>query len=225
MDSPLGLDQLLGVFGTYNVAIWPMQVLAYVFGFMAAFLAIRPIRHSSRVVAAVLSFYWLWIGVVFYLFCWAPSYPPAYALAPIIVLQGGVFLVLGVLKARLSFRFLPGIYAVVGALIVAYAMVGYPVVGYFLGHVYPRTPPFGLVACPTTIFTFGLLLWTDRPVPKYVLLVPFLAAIGAVQAISIGVWEDVGLVIAGLVGIGLILYRDRAASVVRTPDSARAEAK
>jgi hypothetical protein len=224
MDSSLSLQQVLAVFATYNVAIWPMQAVAYVLGSLAAVLAIRPIRHSSTIVAAALSFYWLWTGVVFYLFFWAPSYPPAYALAPIVVLQGAVFLVLGVLRARLSFRFLPGIYGLVGALVLAYAMVGYPVAGYFLGHVYPRTPPFGLVLCPTTVFTFGLLLWTDRPVPKYVLLVPFLASIGAVQAISIGVWEDIGLVIAGLVGTGLILYRDRA-TVVKTPDSARVQAR
>jgi hypothetical protein len=224
MDSSLSLQQVLGVFATYNVAIWPMQVVAYLLGFLAAFLAISPIRRSSRVVAAVLSFYWLWTGVVFYLFFWAPSYPPAYALAPIVALQGAVFLVLGVLRARLSFRFLPGIYGLVGALFLAYAMVGYPVVGYVLGHVYPGMPPFGLVLCPTTVFTFGLLLWTDRPVPKYVLLVPFLAAIGAIQAISIGVWEDIGLVIAGLVGTGLILHRDRA-TAVKTPDSARVPPK
>jgi hypothetical protein len=222
MGSPLSLEQMLSVFQTYNVAIWPMQVLAYVLGCLAAFLAIKPIRYSSRLVAAVLSFYWLWIGVVFYVFFWAPSYPAAYALAPIIVLQGAVFMVVGVLRPRLSFRFLPSIYGLVGALVVAYAMVGYPVVGYFLGHVYPRTAPFGLVPCPTTLFTFGLLLWTDKPVPKYVLLVPFLAAIGAVQAISIGVWEDIGLVIAGLVGTGLILYRDRA-SAAKAPDSARVQ--
>lgn len=223
MDSSLSLEQVLGVFGTYNVAIWPMQVLAYLLGFLAALLAIRPIRHSSRIVAGILSFYWLWTGVVFYVFFWAPSYPPAYVLVPIVVLQGTVFLVLGVLRPRLSFGFAPGIYGLVGALLVAYAMVGYPVVGYFLGHVYPRMPPFGLVLCPTTIFTFGLLLWTDRPVPKYVLIVPFLASIGAFQAVSIGVLEDIGLVITGLVGTGLILYRDRAASVVKTADSARVQ--
>jgi hypothetical protein len=217
MDSPLSLDQVLGVFAIYNAAIWPMQILAYVVGSLAAFLAIMPIRHSSRIVAAVLSFYWLWTGVVFYVFFWGPSYPPAYALAPIVVLQGGVFLVLGVLRSRLSYRSVPDIYGVVGALFLAFAMVGYPIVGYVLGHVYPRVAP-----CPTTVFTFGLLLWTDRPVPKYVLIVPFLASIGAVQAISIGVWEDVGLVIAGLVGTGLILYRDRTAAV-KTPDSARAQ--
>lgn len=223
MGSPLSLEQVLGVFGTYNVAVWPMQVLAYLLGLLAAFLAFRPTRHSSTIMAAILSFYWLWIGVAFYVFFWAPSYPPGYVLAPIVVIQGAVFLVLGVLKAGLSFRFLPGIHGLVGVLFVAYGMVGYPVVGYFLGHVYPRTPPFGLVLCPTTVFTFGLLLWTDRPVSKYVLLVPFLASVGALQAVSIGVWEDIGLVLAGLVGTGLILYRDRAASVVKTPDSARAQ--
>jgi hypothetical protein len=44
-------------------------------------------------------------------------------------------------------------------------MVVYPLLGIRFGHSYPRAPLFGVAPCPTTIFTFGLLLWATRSVP------------------------------------------------------------
>jgi hypothetical protein len=208
MEIVVPVEELLAVFGTYNLAIWPLQLIAYLLGFLAVFLSFRRTKHSSRIIAAILSFYWLWTGVVFCVLFWGPNYTLAYGFAVMGMIQGVVFLVLGVLKPRLSFRFQPDVYGVVGILLVAYAMLGYPVFGYFLGHIYPRTMPFGLVPCPTTVFTLGLLLWTDKPVPKYFLIVPFMAGVSGLLAVWIGVLEDVGLIVAGLVGTGLILYRD-----------------
>jgi hypothetical protein len=55
--------------------------------------------------------------------------------------------------------------------------------------------------CPTTIFTFGLLLRSGRSVPLYVLPVPIAwSLLGFSAAYSLGIWEDVGLLLAGLIG-------------------------
>jgi hypothetical protein len=90
-----------------------------------------------------------------------------------------------------------------------YSFVIYPILGYLFGHVYPKNPTFGL-PCPTTIFTFGLLLWTDKIVPKYVLVIPSIwSLIGFVAALFLGIKEDYGLLIAGVLGSILILIRDR----------------
>lgn len=40
-------------------------------------------------------------------------------------------------------------YGMTGSLLMLYAMMIYPALGYFLGHVYPKAPTFG-VPCPTT---------------------------------------------------------------------------
>jgi hypothetical protein len=61
------------------------------------------------------------------------------------------------------------------------------------------------------VFTSGLLLWTDRRVPKYVLVIPLLWSLGAVLPISLGVVEDLGLLLSGLAATAMILYRDRRA--------------
>jgi hypothetical protein len=88
-------------------------------------------------------------------------------------------------------------------------MLIYPVLGYLLGHGYPSSPCFGVAPCPTTIFTFGLLLWADRP-PRYLVLLPLIwSIIGFFAAISLGIREDIGLLVAGLAGSGLILFRGR----------------
>jgi hypothetical protein len=88
-------------------------------------------------------------------------------------------------------------------------MLIYPVLGHFLGHTYPRSPTFGL-PCPTTIFTFGLLLWTGRGFPKYLLAIPAIwSMIGFFAALQLGVLEDVMLLMTGLVATLMILYRDK----------------
>jgi hypothetical protein len=83
------------------------------------------------------------------------------------------------------------------------------VLGYLFGHVYPKSPTFGL-PCPTTIFTFGLLLWTKTKFPKAVLVIPFLwSLIGFSAALTMGIHEDIGLLVAGVLGTVLLLLRER----------------
>ena len=208
MDRTLTLAQLLAVFENYNLAIWPVQMLAYVLGLAALFFAIKPSRYSSRIVTGILCFLWLWTGIAFYALQFGPVYAPAYAFGVLVVIQGALFLA-SVLKPRLSFGVKGDLYCGVGLLFVAYAMIGYPAVGYFLGHVYPQTPPFGLTPCPTTVFTFGLLLLTGKRLPKLFLAIPLLAALGGIMPVSIGILEDTGLIVAGLLGTAMIVYRDR----------------
>jgi len=88
-------------------------------------------------------------------------------------------------------------------------MVGYPAIEHLLGRGYPRLVAFGLMPCPTTVFTWGMLLWTDRRVPKCVLAVPLLWSLGGVQPLAMGIVEDVGLVLSGVAAMAMILYRDR----------------
>ena len=95
---------------------------------------------------------------------------------------------------------------------IAYSMVVYPVLGMLLGHTYPRAPMFGIAPCPTTIFTFGLLLWTVPKIPRYLVIIPLLwSVIGFGAALNFGIKEDIGLLISGVLAAALILYRQRKA--------------
>ena len=210
MNMPFTTEQFFQVFESYNLAIWPMQVVAYLLALSAVVLALKPIRFSNRIICGILAFFWTWIGVAYHILHFAEINKAAYAFGALFVLQGILLFLAGILKGRLSFTFRPGVTAVVGALFIAYAMVFYPIIGAVLGHGYPRSPSFGVTPCPAAIFTFGLLLWTDKRVPRYVLWIPLLwSLIGFSAALTLKVREDMALLVAGLLGVALILLRDK----------------
>ncbi|HEY6951569.1 MAG TPA: DUF6064 family protein [Bacteroidota bacterium] len=208
MNLPFTQEQFLSVFEHYNHAVWPAQIILNLLGLGAVVLAVKRLDSSNRIIAGILATLWVWIGLAYHLAFFASINPAANIFALFNVLQGMLFLVLGVVRPRLSFGFRSDIYGYVGALFVVYAMILYPALGYTLGHVYPKAPTFGL-PCPTTIFTFGLLLWTDMKLPRIVLVIPLLwSIVGFTAATTLGIREDIGLLVAGVLGTGLILFRD-----------------
>ena len=211
MNLPFTTEQFLSVFEQYNQAVWPLQLGLNLLGLTAVFLAIRKTVHSNRLIAVILAFYWLWIGLAYHYSFFTHINPAATVFAVLNVIQGIVFLAYGVFSQRLSFRFTPNVYGLIGACLILYAMVVYPLLGSAFGHAYPRSPTFGL-PCPTTIFTFGLLLWTDTKLPKNVLIITFLwSLIGSSAALTLGIFEDTGLLVSGILGVALIIMRDRKA--------------
>ncbi len=209
MSLPFTIEQFLSVFEKYNLSVWPIQIVLVLIAILAIILSIRKIDRSDNIISIVLGFFWLWIGIVYHLAFFTSINKAAYFFGALYIIQGLLFLFVGGLKSKLSFKFQPNSYGIVGSLLILYALVIYPGLGYLFGHVYPKNPTFGL-PCPTTIFTFGLLLWTDKNVPKYVLAIPFIwSIIGFGAALSLGVKEDYGLLIAGVIGSTLIIIRDR----------------
>ena len=207
MNISLTSDTLLGVFESYNAAIWPMQVAAYVLGAVAILLAVRKVKSSARIIAAILSFLGLFTGIAFFMLALAPVFPPAYLFGGLFVVQAGILLA-EIFRPRVSFGLGRGWSPVIGLLFISFSVVGYPLVGLLLEHRYPRSPPFGLTPCPLLVFTFGLLLLTTSRVPKRLFVIPLLWALAGVIPIAIGMLEDIAMIVAGVVGTALILARD-----------------
>jgi hypothetical protein len=217
MNLPFSPEQFLVVLEKYNLAVWPAQILLNILGLGAIFLIFKRFDSSNRMVAGILAALWIWIGLIYHLVFFTSINSAAYVVAAFNVVQGVVFLVYGVFRPRISFGFHRDAYGILGSLFVLYAMIVYPIVGYSLGHIYPKSPTFGL-PCPTTIFTFGLLLWTNMKFPRIVLVIPLLwSIIGFTAAITLGIREDIGLLVAGVVGTGLILFRDARAEDSEVP--------
>jgi len=202
------IDDLLFIFERFNLAVWPLQIISYILGLVAIFFAIKQIRYSMKVVLVILSFYWLWAGIVFCLMYWAPSYISGYGFGFLCIIQGFLFLK-SAIKPNFTDCPRTNLHFSVGLIVIIYAMAVYPVFGYFLGHIYPKFLPFGLVPCPTTIFTFGIFLLLNKKFPRYYLVVPFIVAISGLVALYKGVYEDIGLFLAGLICTFLILKRDK----------------
>ncbi|HLA10951.1 MAG TPA: DUF6064 family protein [Pyrinomonadaceae bacterium] len=206
---PFTIDQFLGVFERYNVAVWPAQLFLYALAILALCLALQRKADLSRVVSIILSVFWLWMGLVYHLWFFRVINRAALIFAAFFVLQGVLFFTAGVWKNNLGFRFRLDLFGITGSAFLIYALVIYPALGYWIGHRYPSAPTFGL-PCPTTIFTFGMLLWTNRRVPLYIVAIPLAwSFIGVWAAISLGMSEDYGLLVAGLIGSSVIILRDR----------------
>jgi uncharacterized protein DUF6064 len=218
---PFTVEQFLSVFERYNRAIGPAPLFAYALGIAALALACRGGRGASRFALGVLAVFWAFTGGGYHLGFFR-------AVNPVATLFGAAFLVQAVLYAvaaarpePLPFRFRPGPRQLVGLAFAAYALVAYPLLGMAAGHVYPRAPMFGVAPCPTTIFTFALLLLAERAVPAWLYAIPFLwSLLGVSAAAQLGIVEDYGLAVAGVVGtVMLAVGRRRAATAARPSSS------
>jgi hypothetical protein len=210
MALPFSVEEFLGVFARYNEAIWPVQAVAYVLGFAAVAAAFRHQSYSDRAISGVLAALWLFTGALYHLTFFRTINPAAVIFGALFVAQAFLFVWTGLVQGTLTFSPDRGPRSIVGGFFVLYAMVLYPLLGLAFGHAYPASPTFGVsvTPCPLTIFTFGVLLWTGPRLPKWVLAIPLLwAVLGLSAAVSLGIREDLGLVIAGLTTAVLLLVR------------------
>ncbi|MHA2237931.1 MAG: DUF6064 family protein [Candidatus Hodarchaeales archaeon] len=201
------IEDFLLVLENYNLGIWPFQIVAYVLVILALFFSFRPTNYSPKIVLAILSFFWLFTGIVFGFLYWAPSHVFGYIFGICCVLQGLMFLY-SISRSDLTIGSPDKIYTLIGILFVLYAIIGYQILGYYLGHIYPTFFAVGLVPCPTTIFTFGIFLTINKKIPIKYYVIPLIVSLGGFLAAYKGIYEDIGLVITGIVGTILIIGRD-----------------
>lgn len=207
---PFTIEAFLDVFARYNTAIWPFQIVAYVLGFLVIIAAMRPFRGSDRLISGVLAVLWIWVGAVYHLGFFQAINRAALFFGVLFIVQGLLFLFLGVIRQQLRFHARGNSFGVVGGTFVLYAMVIYPVLGYVFGHIYPHAPMFGVAPCPLLVFTFGLLLFTTQRLPAYLFIIPGLwAIVGLSAATSLGVRQDLALIVSAVIAIGMLSVKNR----------------
>jgi hypothetical protein len=59
---PFSSKQFLQVFGAFNLAMWPLQIVAYGVALLALVALLRSGQIANRVVAACLASMWLFTG-------------------------------------------------------------------------------------------------------------------------------------------------------------------
>jgi hypothetical protein len=211
-------DAFFALFEQYNRAIWPGQFLAYGLGFVALLLAFRPFPQRDRIVGALLALAWLWIGVVYHFVHFTQINFVAPAFAALFVIQGALFAWTLALRGQVAFRFRPDLFGWTGLGFALFAMVVYPLLGWLAGHGWPRSPVFGVTPCPTTIFTWGMLLLVQGRTPLHLTAIPLLwSLIGGSAAWLLAVPEDASLPLAAFVALALLLWKNRLATRAATP--------
>lgn len=214
MQLPFTVEQFFGVFREYNEAVWPAQV--FLSGLAVAALAVVfvPRSWSGLVVSLILAFLWTWLAVAYHFLFFSRINPLAYVFGGVSFAGALVLGWEGVIRRRLRFAWVGGFRAATGVLLVAFALGLYPLWSWFAGHVYPAAPTFGL-PCPTTIFTLGVLAFLTTPYPRSPFIVPILwCVVGTQAAILLDVPQDFGLVVAGIVGLTLVVM----ANAGRSPE-------
>jgi Family of unknown function (DUF6064) len=206
------LSQFLAAFGRADTAAWPMQIVSYAVALAIVGLALWPARRwSSPLICALAAAYFAWIGIGY--FTWlSPGFSLGGAWAVVFTLQAVLLVVTGAVRRDLVIRPRWDLSSGLGAVFIAYALIGYPLVGVLGGHALRVVPLFGVSPCASVTFFFGLLLWAVPPVPAYLLFLPLAWALNAAPSnMATGVVVDYGMLAAALVTTGWILWRDRAA--------------
>jgi hypothetical protein len=209
MALPFTVEQFHGVFSDYNTAVWPAQWFLVALAVAVVVAVLRPWPWSGAFVSASLGVLWAWMALAYHLAFFARINPAAYGFAVLSAAGAVVFIWQGVVRRRLAFHWMPGLKAMAGVVLVAFALVVYPVWSTYAGLPYPVTPTFGL-PCPTTIFTIGVLCFAAPPIPRSPLIVPLLwCFVGAQAAFVLGAQPDLGLIAAAVVGIALLVTAGR----------------
>jgi len=209
MKLPFTIEQFMEVFKNYNNAIWPLQIIFYLLAAVALFFTFRQSSNSSKIVSLILSFFWIWMGVVYHLIYFTNINNAAFLFGSLFIVQGLLFILVGVIKNNIRFSITYDSSGITGLILIVFALLLYPILGLLQNHIYPNSPTFG-VPCPTTIFSFGLLLLSKRKIPIVLLIIPlFWSILGFTAAFKLGIKEDLGLLISGIISVGLIFYRNR----------------
>ncbi|QED36933.1 hypothetical protein FK178_04035 [Antarcticibacterium arcticum] len=205
---PFTIEEFLGVFESYNAAVWPMQIILNLLAVVCLFLLISSLKGKSAVINGVLIFLWLWMGLVYQIMYFTSISSIGFLFGALFVLQALIFSYFAYFRPEnLSYRFKLNISGFVGIIFILYSLLIYPVFANDLGHIYPQTPTFGL-PCPTTIFTFGILLFSLTRVRWYIMIIPLLwSLIGFSAAYNLGMTEDYFLVFAGVIAMILQFFK------------------
>ena len=207
MNLPFTTDQFLSVFKEYNQSVWPTQVILILIALLLLYFLFREKIYSNSLISAGLALFWLWMGIVYHLIFFSQINPAAKIFGALFIIQAVLFIYYGIIKHNLEFKYKKNIIGFISIVFFLYALIFYPLLGYALGNRYPEMPTFGL-PCPTTIFTFGLIMLLENR-KKQLFIIPILwSIIGFGAAIKLGIFQDIGLLIAGAASLVILFIKD-----------------
>ena len=202
------LEQLMEAAAQFNQMIYPAQWAAMLLAVAAVVFAFVKKAYSNALILGISILFFLMNALAFWLPAGLQGYSNGFLYMAIFILEAG-FLLCAAVEDELHFHFELTPFSIIGLVFIIYALVGYPLVGLLVGRSYPGLIFSPLFPCPLNIWFVGMLLLTEKPVPRYVMIIPFIWGLVGIMWAALGVTEDIGLIVTNLIGPALICYRDR----------------
>jgi hypothetical protein len=203
MTLPFTRGEFLDVFGVYNTHLWPAAAVLWLTTVAVVIVFAVAARPPRRLMTALLAFHWAWSGIVYHGLLFTTINPAAWLFAVLFVAQAVMFAWWG---AALEFSRGRSIGHTISWTLIVYALL-YPGLAWAGGLVYPRLPTFG-VPCPTTIFTAGVLLAAEPPLPAAMTAIPIAwTVIGGSAALFLGIHADLILPVAGCCLVASLVHK------------------
>lgn len=205
MKLPFTSADFFRIFREYNLTVYPIQLILIGLSLLAIYSVARRWKSAGKIVPGILSLLWIWMGIAYHWGYFSRINKAAFLFGGLFVIQGLLFLYIG-LKKKPVFAMAGGMRTAAALILLLFSLIIYPLWGHFAGHKYPDSPTFGL-PCPTTIFTFGMLLLATDRLLFFLFVIPLIwSLIGFSAAFSLGVYEDSGLVVSAAVFTLLMVF-------------------
>jgi hypothetical protein len=207
---PFTEQQFFDLFRSYNQAVWPAPLVLTILAIVVAIWSLSSSVRAHSAALLPLAFMWLWTALAYHFAFFSRINPAARAFG-VLWFVGAVHFARRALRTETQVRSAPSVDRVAGTVLMLYALLLYPLLGTLGGHSYPAIPTFG-TPCPVAILTLGVLLLVQAPPSLFI--VPLLwSAIGGSAAFLLGVPQDLGLIVAGILTCVLVIRsRTRRAS-------------
>ena len=126
MFESFTLERFLNYATRYNLDLYPAQYLMLGLGLIIILTVFFRTEHSSRFIFAILAVFYGWIGIQFYMVYFKDFMPIPFVFAILFIIQALIFILEGTIRNRISFQFTADLYGLTGALLLFYALFGYP---------------------------------------------------------------------------------------------------
>ena len=198
----------------HNAAVWPLQIAGIAVAIAIVIAARSERRSSSRAIPFALAATWLFVAWAFDVrryatINWAATYfAIAFAIEALLLASSGA-------TRRLRFGPIVSLAQRAGVAIVAFAVLGMPLVQWLAGRGPRAIEWFGTAPDPTVVGTLGVIMLAARP-PQWLLVIPlaWCAVNGAFQW-TLGMRDALALPAAAV--LALVLLRVPKQAPVRSP--------
>lgn len=215
MNLPFSTEQFMDLFKNFNESIFPLQIVNYILAIVVLISIFRKNKFSSVVVSSYLSYIWLFMGIVYHFIFFSTINSAALTFGIFYIILSILIAYHGIIKKSLHFEIRNDFRSIVSLFLIFYSMILYSLIGFASGHFYPYAPVFGVAPCPNTIFTFGIILLHRGKIKPCIIVIPFLwSLIGFVAALKLGIYEDIGLLLSGIITVVLIILNYRKSKVL-----------